>query len=300
MKCPSCGVEMADGFNVCSACGCEIYVGAKRNELLARVNREFEDWEKKPPNFVTKGMGKITAPIDFVLGPITKKIAPAFEKVVSGLNNLIASALKDGPDTVPEFENMDEKEFSEWFTKADISAKNWRTGGILAMGAEGLMGAGGLFLIIPDIAAAFGGILLFANKIALSYGLPIKAEETQIAILQAISAGSANNVKDKASAVYTLKITGKTLQKSWKQIYKTAADNVLSIEKVIMVVRELLKKIGINITKKKAMQLIPAIGAGVGIATNAAWATGALEAVRQYSRQWAVENYVSARREKPE
>jgi hypothetical protein len=300
MKCPICGVEMADGSEVCSECGCEIRAGVGADELLANVRREYDAWERSPPNIINKGIGTLTAPVAYVLNPIMKKVAPLLEGVISGANNYIASAVEGFSGKVPEFENMDEIQYFKWFTDADVSAKNWKTAGIAAMATEGgALGAGGIFLILADIPASFGVIMAFANKIALSYGLPIRTEEAQIAILKAVSAGSANNIKEKASAAFTLRATGKTLQeKTWQQIYKLSVDNIISTEKLIVVAREILKKLGITITEKKASQLLPAIGAAIGAGINAAWAADALEAVRQYARQWAAESYVKHKKGK--
>lgn len=294
MKCPICGIEMADGSEVCSKCGCEIHTGGGANELLVNVRREYDAWEKSPPNIINKGIGTLTAPVAYVLNPIMKKVAPLLEGVISGANNYIASAVESVSGKIPEFENMDEIQFSKWFTDADVRAKNWKTAGIAAMATEGgALGAGGIFLILADIPASFGVIMAFANKIALSYGLPIRTEETQIAILKAVSAGSANNIKEKTAAAFSLRATGKTLQeKTWQQIYKLSLDNIISTEKLIVAVREILKKLGITVTKKKATQLLPALGAAMGAGINAAWAADALEAVRQYARQWAAEYYV--------
>jgi len=297
MRCPLCGVDMADGSDVCSKCGCEIHTAAASigaEELLADVRREYEAWEKAPPNIINKSIGVITAPVAYVLNPIMKRVAPLLEGVVSGVNNYIASAVEAVSGKIPVFENMDEKQFSEWFTNADVSAKNWKTAGLAAMATEGgALGAGGIFLVLADIPASFGIIMGFANKIALTYGVPVRTEEAQIAIIKAISAGTANNIREKAAAAYTLRVTEKTLQeKTWQQIYKMSVDNILSTEKLIAAVREILKKMGVTLTKKKATQLLPALGAAMGAGINAAWAADALEAVRQYARQWAVENYV--------
>jgi len=287
---------MTDGSDVCSECGCEIHthiaIGAE--ELLATVKREYDAWEKSPPNIINMGLGIITAPVAYLLKPVIKKIAPLLEGVISGTNNYIAAAVEGVSGKIPDFENMDEKRFSEWFTDADVHAKNWKTAGVAAMATEGgALGAGGIVLVVADIPASFGIIMGFANKIALSYGVPIKTEEAQIAILKAISAGTANNLKEKAAAARLLRVTEKTLQdETWQQIYKISVDNILSTDKLIAAVREILRKLGVTITKKKATQLFPALGAAMGAGINAAWAADALEAVRQYSRQWIAENYV--------
>jgi hypothetical protein len=262
------------------------------NELFATVQNEFNDWSGTPPNLINRGLGAITKPIAIILNPVMDKLAPAMEGIMSGMNNFIASAIDDVSANAPDLEKMDEESFKKWFEAADVSAKNWKTTGISLLGVEGgTAGLGGIALVLVEIPASFGTIMGIANKIALTYGLPIKTEECQIAILNAITAGSANTLKEKAAAVANLKMLQKALDQTWKQMYKVAADNVFSIEAVIVAVREALKKIGINITHRKAGQIIPGIGAATGAIINAAWAADALESVRQYARLSVVEKY---------
>ena len=264
------------------------------NELQVTVQEDFEQWENQPPNLVNRGLNKITAPVALVLSPVMKKIAPLLEEVVSGANDIAASAVGKISDEIPDIENLDKKSFEEWFEKADNSARKYKSLGIASLSAEGgATGAGGVTLLLVDIPASFGLILGFANKIAFTYGLPIKSEDIQIAILQAITAGSADNLKEKVQIVLALKQTEKTLSMSWKKIYQQSLDNILSTAQIIIVVREFLKKIGINVSKRKASQIIPIIGGVSGAVINGAWASDALEAVRQFSRNWIVQKYFS-------
>ena len=262
--------------------------------LLQCVLDEFEQWEKASPNLVNKGFGIVTKPVAFAVRPLMKKIAPLLEGVVSKTNEYIASAMNSVSGRAADLEGMDAAGFEAWFAKADREADKWKLAGVGSLAVEGgATGAGGLVLLLVDIPASFGLILGFANKIALTYGLPIKSEEVQIAILNAICAGSANNLKEKASATAALKSAGKMWKTaSWKHLYSQSVDNVLSTEAVIVAVREFLKRIGINITNRKVSQVIPAVlGAAAGAAINCAWAADALEAVRQFSRKRAAEMY---------
>ena len=264
------------------------------NELQVTVQEEFEQWENQPPNLVNRGLNKITAPVALILLPLMKKIAPLLEEVVSGANDIAASAVGKISDEIPDIENLDKKSFEEWFAKADNSARNFKSLGIASLITEGgATGAGGITLLLVDIPASFGFILGFANKIALTYGLPVKSEDIQIAILQAITAGSADSLKEKLQIVLALKQTEKTLSMSWKKIYQQSLDNILSTAQIIIVVGEFLKKIGINVSKRKAGQIIPIIGGVSGAVINGAWASDALEAVRQFSRNWIVQKYFS-------
>jgi len=263
-------------------------------ELQVIVQKEFEQWEKQPPNSVNRGLSKITAPIALAFSPVMKKIAPLLEGVVSGANDIVASAVEKVSDEIPDIENLDRKSFEIWFAKADNSARNYKSLGIASLTAEGgASGIGGVTFLLADIPASFALILSFANKIALTYGLPIKSEDIQIAILQAITAGSADNLKEKMQMILALKQTEKTLITTWKKIYQQSLDNVLSTGRIIVIVREFLKKIGINVTKRKAGQIIPIISGVSGAVINGAWASDTLEAVRQFSRNWIVQKYFS-------
>jgi type III secretion system FlhB-like substrate exporter len=278
------------------------------NKLLEKVVNEYQEWENTSPNIINRGIGKISDKIVNTIADskiiressvkekipafVEKKILPALKGVILSTNNFVSSAIDSVSKETPNFADFDEKHFKKWFENADFSAKNWKALGIAAMGATGgVSGVGGTLFLVGEIPASFVTIFGFANKIALTYGLPIKTEEIQMIIISAISVGSATNLKDKISAVAALKTLEKSLRQTWKKIYIIAADNIFSPERVIKVVREFLKKMGINITKKKANQIIPVLSAGIGASINAAWAADALEAVRQYSRKWIVERY---------
>jgi len=234
--------------------------------LQEKVQKEYEQWENTPPNMVNEKLGQLTKPMVFLVEPVIKRVVFLLECVISKANEYVASAVKKYSDKVPNFEDMDEKSFEEWFAKADKQAEKLKMAGIAAVSVEGgvtgFFGAKGL---LADIPAVFGLIFSFSNKIALTYGLPIKSQEIQIEILNAIRAGSASSVKEKA---------------------KLATDNIAPA--MIMAVEKILEKLGVDVTKRKSFQLIPILGAGAGIIINGAWALDTLEAVRQNSRKWIV------------
>jgi len=270
------------------------------SELQGRVQKEYEEWESTPPNVVTRGLGKLTAPISHHLNSVMKKIVSPLEGVVRKTNEFIADAVKHFSGEMPNFENMDEKSFEEWFSKADKSANDWKTGGIAFITSEGaITGVGGIETLLIDIPAVFLLILSFSNKIALTYGFPINTLDAQMDILNAIYAGSANNLEEKVAAISVIKQTKMTLKLPWKMIDRIAADEVtgkletIATAKMIVAIREFLTKFGITITKRKAGQIVPIIGAISGMAINYAWASDAMEAVRQNSRKWIIDTYYS-------
>lgn len=129
----------------------------------------------------------------------------------------------------------------------------------------------------------------FANKIALEYQLDITDEDVQIEILKAISVGSATTTNEKLKLLTTFKVTGNIISKNtWKAMSKAETH---THQGIIFAIRQLLKSLGINITKRKATQLIPVLGAISGGIINGSWAQDALLAVKQHARKITIQNY---------
>lgn len=58
-----------------------------------------------------------------------------------------------------------------------------------------------------------------------------------------------------------------------------------------MTIKNLARQLGINITKRKALQAIPVLGAAVGATMNIVYITDITEAaIRTYQKRWLEEN----------
>ena len=261
------------------------------------VRKDFEKWRNTPPNLIQRGMGTVFTPVEFLLRPFVNAAAPLLEGVVKGANNFIADTIQKFSGELVDVNEFSELEFKEWIKRADIAAMNWVTGGIAALTAEGVAtGLGGFKLLAVDIPASFGLIISYANKIALTYQLDITDEEVQVELIKAISAGSETSAKGKLSSTASLRTVSNIIAKqSWKSMEKAPAK---SLPKLIFTIRALVKKLGYNITKRKAAQLVPIIGGVTGGAINGSWAADALEAVRQFSRMSVTETYYSKEKNK--
>lgn len=65
------------------------------------------------------------------------------------------------------------------------------------------------------------------------------------------------------------------------------------MEEILMssLIKKLAKQLGINLTKRKAMQLIPVVGAGIGAAVNASYMRDVIwSARRTYQKRWIADN----------
>ncbi len=260
------------------------------NEFLRLIRLQFYNWKITPPNMIQRGVGFLTSPAGLLVKPLIKTATPLLESVLKNSNKYIADAIYSFSNNVTDLNALPEEEFILWLNDADKSAKKWVKTGIATLAAEGAStGIGGFAMLAVDIPASFGIILAYSNKIALSYQIDITTKESGLEILRAISAGSETTINGKINSVAQMKVISNILTRStWKSIEKAPIN---SIPGMMVMVRNILKKLGINVSERKAAQLIPVISAVSGGAINAAWASDALEAVRQYSRMSVVEAY---------
>ena len=107
-----------------------------------------------------------------------------------------------------------------------------------------------------------------------------------------MSAAGSNSVKEKSVAVATLQMMSVTIAKTtWKRISERALENKFGVDAAIMAIRTLAKQLGINITKRKAAQAVPFIGAGVAAAMNLAFMNDvAWAARRSFQQRWLIVN----------
>jgi uncharacterized protein (DUF697 family) len=107
-----------------------------------------------------------------------------------------------------------------------------------------------------------------------------------------LSASGANSMSEKIEALATLRSLEVSIAKQKrKAMAEKAAGRQLSKEGGIIVIKNLAKQLGITLTKRRAMQAIPVIGAAVGASVNGwyvkdvGWA-----ARRSFQERWLVDN----------
>ena len=107
-----------------------------------------------------------------------------------------------------------------------------------------------------------------------------------------LSAAGTNTLSKKAASVAVLqKINVMITKTTWKKLAEKAATNKYGIEAAIIKIKSVAKQLGINITKRKAAQAIPIIGAGVGAAINTAFLNDVAWAARRtFQERWLMTN----------
>ena len=249
------------------------------------------DWKKEEPSVLSKATGVVAAPLAWLV----QKVIP--EKAIQAVleaANWAGCQLADSGDIirdggVDQIAELRSKSLELSDSLAN-EAHNWAIG--MATVEGGAAGAFGLPGMAADIPAIVTLALRTVHKIGLCYGYESSTEEDKNFVLGILSASGANSVEDKVEALLALRSIQQILIKqTWKKMSEKAAVQQMSKEGAILGVRNVAKQLGINLTKRKALQAIPLIGAGVGASMNAWYIKDVGWAARRvFQERWLSEN----------
>ena len=248
-----------------------------RPKYLEDAKREISQWENEGPSFLAQ-IG------DYILWPAQKAadllipegvheaVGQAIQGCLIGLSE--ASSLTVNSEAIISGVNSRKchaNSFSEELKAADEQAKecwNWNIGyGALEGGATGALGLLGL---AADIPALFTICLREMQEIALCYGYDATAPEEREYMLHILRTGTTGDVKAKMEFLIMLKEIEQILLKvSWQKMASDLAAKQISQLSLLAAIKQFAKSLGIQITKRKALQAVPVIGALVGATFNA-------------------------------
>lgn len=253
--------------------------------------REIKRWKSEEPSVVSKAFGIILSPVTWL---VSKIIPEAAIRGALDFSSSVAEWLTDtkdivrdaGVSSVSELRNHD-------LEKSDNLANevhNWAIG--IASAEGGVAGTVGLPGMAVDVPAVIVLALRTIHKIGVCYGYEVNTKHDKDFVLAILAASGANEMGEKLAALATLRTVEVAIAKqTWKQLGMKAAKNQMGKEAGIIGIKSLAKQLGINLTKRKALQAIPAIGALVGASVNGwyikevGWA-----ARRAFQERWLIDN----------
>lgn len=161
----------------------------------------------------------------------------------------------------------------------------------MAAAEGGVTGASGLVGMALDIPGLMTLALRTIYQTALCYGFELKGEEGRHVVLRIFSLASANSLREKEAALVSLvAIKQMLLQQSWSQIQQ-AALATMGKEALVIALRDLAGQLGINLTKRKALNIVPVVGAAVGAAVNASFIKDVGWAARRtFQEMWLLQH----------
>lgn len=250
----------------------------------------IKDWEQQVPGVVSKGVGLLAKPAVWLVQKVVPQSAiKAALNAANGAGKKLADEsdiLRDGNVTTIEALRSRSLETSDRLAN---EVHNWAIGMATAEGgAAGVTGVAGIAVDVPAILTL---ALRTIHKIGLCYGYRADTKEEQDFVLSILSAAGSNSQKEKTQALLALKTIEVVVQKqTWKEIERRAGQQA-GKELGIIAIKNLCKQLGINLTKRKALQVIPGVGAAVGAAVNADFLRDVGYAARRvYQKRWLEEN----------
>ncbi len=252
-------------------------------------------WENQKPSVISNVTGVVFKPVTWLVQTIIP--SKAIEATIKSCN-WMAEIMTDKSDILRDGKVS---EISELRTKdlrlSDKMANevhNWAISlGVLEGGGTGATGLPGMLVDIPALITLSYRLI---HKIGLCYGFECVTESDKQFYNAIMATAGASNPKEKCIALLTLRqIQVMIAKNTWKKMTEVAVKNKIGKEAAVIGIRNLAKSLGHNLTKKKALQSIPILGAGVGAAMNASFLSDVGWAARRtFQRRWLEENGIES------
>ncbi len=258
----------------------------KLSEYELSQLQAINNWKNEKPSVIEKTVGFLFKPIE----RLTEQIIPkkAIEGVITTFNAL-ARFLTDTDDIKRDacVESIDELRTKDLQLSDKLANEvhNWANAVAVAEGTgAGFIGLAGLIVDVPSLITMGFRVI---HKIGVCYGYDCDTEYEKQFAMTIMSIASSNTMKEKVVSVATLRqIQVLILKTAWKGMEKQGTKGA-----AVIAVKSLAKKMGINVTKRKALATIPIVGASVSAAMNLAYMNDiAWAARRSYQERWLLEN----------
>jgi len=270
-----------------------------KDKYINGARREITEWETQGPGFLAQ-VG------DFVLLPVQKAadvLIPeggqeAISKAIEAFFNGLAAtsrALIDVSEVRSRVASLQGKG-GQILPASDLAAKHYWNWHIAYATAEGgATGSTGFLGLAADIPALFSISLRLIQQIATCYGYDVQKDIEQDYVLHVLRTGSTGDIKAKLEFLISLKQIEQILVKvAWKQMNESLARREIGKLAALAALRQFAKSLGIQITKRKALQMVPIIGALVGASFNATFVNDVGRAAyMNYRRRWIEEHHAS-------
>lgn len=242
----------------------------------------IESWEAQPPSTMARTMGFLAAPLAWA----ARKMVPEeiMEKTINAALNA-AAAVSGSDDLLVEAKKLGfEASSTRELAKAPLHVSDGVAENVIVW-AKGLAAAEGAvtgMTGLPGLAADIPALLVLAirtiRRLGACYGFDTTDEAERSFILQTLRAGAANSIEDKQSAIAGAAEIRAVLDGSESAVTTREQGAILGREAFTAAVRNLAKQLCINITRRKAVQVIPVVGGGVGAAMNVMFISDVAEA----------------------
>lgn len=245
-------------------------------------------WKTEEPGVIAKVTGTVFKPVSWLMQSIIpeKSLQAGIETCHGASKSLLDAEGFKRENNIATIAELKSKTLEFCDATAEV-VHNWAIG--IAAGEGALTGATGILGMAADVPAIVTIAFRTVNKIAMCYGFENNSEEEDQRVLGILSASGANTMAEKQQALFELE----QLQlASAKDSIKRTAEKTVTNEATKIAIRALAKQLGMNLTRRKALQVVPVLGAAVGASVNGSFINDvAWTARRVYQEAWLAQKY---------
>ena len=254
---------------------------------------EIREWKSEEPSVVSESVGIILSPITWLINTMIPEAAMC---AALDLSSSAAEWLTDTTDIVrnagvSSVEELRHHDLEQSDGLAN-TVHNWAIG--LAAGEGGTTGVVGLPGLAADVTVLIVMAIRTIHKIGVCYGYETTTQCEKDFVLAILAVTVANDGEEKIAALNSLRSVSLavTQQAGNQSTDESDAPSRMNKEAGIISSKNLAKKLGVNLTKRKALQSIPAVGALVGASVNG-WYIKEVGWVarRAFQERWLIENH---------
>jgi hypothetical protein len=241
---------------------------------------QIRAWREKPPGLVERAAGVALSPI----GRVVAALVPpqAIEALLRASDWLAEKTVPAGDRPEHEIDGRPLEQLD-----SEVRAiRHWATA--YASGEGALAGAAGIAALPVDLPAIVTLSLRTIRRVGAAYGYAGASEQERQFIYAVLSIASADSMRQKRSALASLRgIETQLLAQSWAVLGERAARRGVSAEAALLLARDVAERLGVNLTKRKALAAMPLIGAAIGATVNG-WYMRDIGAAAQraYQERW--------------
>jgi len=243
------------------------------NPYWEEAKEEIQKWESSGPGFLAQVGDAILWPVQkaaemLIPKAVQEMVGKALIGFLEGLSK--ASAWTVSADAVRRRVAARRKACHHGLKASDEAAKHyWAWNVSYAIAEGGVTGVTGLPGLVADIPALFTICLRCIQQIAHCYGYDTSEDLEREYVMHILRTGSTGDIKAKMEFLIGLKQVEQVLLKvTWKKMNEALARKEISRLSLLAAIRQFAKTLGIQITKRKALQMVPAVGGLVGASFN--------------------------------